>query len=78
MKNEFGRNTWGRKGGDITLQIEASTDLFNWSNASDLLIGQSSTDLGDGTELTESTLSPTATDTLNFFRIRATLHLLQN
>ena len=63
---------------DITLQIETSTDLANWSDASDLLIGQSRTDLGDGTELIESTLSPTVTDTRSFFRIRASLHLLQN
>lgn len=63
---------------NVTLQIQVSTDLANWSDASNLLIGQSSTDLGDGTELIKSTLSPTATGTRSFFRIRASLNLLQN
>ncbi len=60
---------------DVTLQIEASSDLSNWSDASNLLIEKSRNETGNGTELIESTLSPGATGTRWFFRIRATLIL---
>ncbi|MDB4438337.1 lamin tail domain-containing protein [bacterium] len=63
---------------DVTLQIEASTDLANWSNASDLLMEQSRTDLGDGMELVVSTLAPAVNRFRRFFRIRTTLNLPQN
>ena len=63
---------------DATFQIEASTNLINWTDASALLIEQSRTDQGDGTALIKSKLSPAVSGTRWFFRIRVTLNLLQN
>lgn len=63
---------------DVTFLIEASTDLIHWNDGSALLIEQSRTHQGDGTELIKSKLSPTVSGTHWFFRIRVTLHLLQN
>ena len=63
---------------DATFQIEASTNLINWTDSSALLIEQSRTDQGDGTALIKSKLSPAVSGTLWFFRIRVTLNLLQN
>jgi hypothetical protein len=63
---------------DVSLEIEASSDLNSWIEASSVLIEQSRTNLGDGTELVELALSPVVTDTRWFFRIRAILNLPQN
>lgn len=63
---------------DVSLEIEASSDLNSWIEGSSVLIEQSRTNLGDGTELVELALSPVATDTRWFFRIRAILNLPQN
>ena len=63
---------------DATFQIEASTNLINWTDASALLIEQSRTNQGDGTALIKSKLSPAVSGTRWFFRIRVTLNLLQN
>ena len=72
--------TYRRKLGadDVALQIEASSDLNSWIEASSVLIERSRTNLGDGTELVELALSPVVTDTRWFFRIRAILILPQN
>ncbi|MDA7539482.1 hypothetical protein N8544_04170, partial [Akkermansiaceae bacterium] len=63
---------------DITFQIEASTNLINWNDASALLIEQSRTHQGNGTALIKSKLSSAVSGTRWFFRIRVTLNLLQN
>jgi hypothetical protein len=63
---------------DATSQIEASTNLINWTDASALLIEQSRTDQGDGTALIKLKLSPAVLGSRWFFRIRVTLSLLQN
>ena len=63
---------------DATFQIEASTDLINWNDASALLVEQSRTHQGDGIALIKSKLSPAVLGTRWFFRIRVTLSLLQN
>ena len=63
---------------DVTVQIEASTDLINWQDASALLIEQDRIAQGDGTELIGSKLSQGVWNTQWFFRIRVTLNLLRN
>lgn len=60
---------------DVSLQFETSTDLTNWGDASGILLEQSRTVQGDGTELVRSTLLPDASRTGLFLRIRASLIL---